>query len=331
MKQMLKKKLGTTGLEVTQISFGCASIGNLGKAISDEEALAVLSHAWSVGINYFDTAPHYGRGLSEQRLGSFLRHKPRNDYVISTKVGRVLSPGEPRVEVDGYMNPLPNNARYDYSGKGIRESFEASCERLHTDYIDILYVHDLGVYTHGEKENEAHTANFLVTGVDELKRLKADGKIAAFGLGVNETKICIDVMKHVLLDVILIAGRLSLLDQSADSELTGMCREVGTCLVLGGIFNSGILATGAKSGATYDYGPAPEHILDAVRKVEVKANQAGLSLAEAALQFALHHPSSTSVLLGTGKVESLQRNLDAANKTMTAAAMAFISVLKADD
>jgi len=150
----------------------------------------------------------------------------------------------------------------------------------------------------GEAENARHRHDFLTTGADELKRLKAEGKIAAFGLGVNETQVCIDIMKLVPLDVILIAERLSLLDRSAEVELTGLCREAGTSLVLGGIFNSGILATGAKAGATYDYGPAPEAVLEAVRKLEVEASEAGLSIAEAALQFAMNHPSATSVLLG---------------------------------
>ncbi|WP_022953494.1 aldo/keto reductase [Leucothrix mucor] len=318
--QLLKNKIGNTGLEVTQLSFGGASLGNLAQAISDQQAQAVLSHAWDAEINYFDTAPHYGRGLSEQRLGQFLSDKPRTDYVISTKVGRVLSPGKPMSEADGFVNPLPNNVRYDYSAKGIRENFESSCERLQTDYIDILYVHDIGVYTHGEAENARHMHDFLTTGADELKRLKAEGKIAAFGLGVNETQVCVDIMKQVPLDVILIAGRLSLLDRSAEMELTGLCREMGTSLVLGGIFNSGILATGAKAGATYDYGPAPEAVLEAVRELEVEASEAGLSIAEAALQFAMNHPSATSVLLGTGDTGILQLNLDAAQKILAKAA-----------
>ena len=314
--QLRKNKVGNTGLEVTRLSLGGASLGNLAQAISDQQAQDVLSHAWAAGINYFDTAPHYGRGLSEQRLGQFLSNKPRGDYVISTKVGRVLSPGEPMSEADGFVNPLPNNVRYDYSAKGIRESFESSCERLQTDYIDILYVHDIGVYTHGEAENTRHMHDFLTTGADELRRLKAEGKITAFGLGVNETQVCIDIMKRVPLDVILIAGRLSLLDRSAEVELTGLCREMGTSLVLGGIFNSGILATGAKAGATYDYGPAPEAVLEVVRKLEVEASEAGLSIAEAALQFAINHPSAMSVLLGTGDVGILQLNLDAAQKIL---------------
>ena len=307
---MKTNRIGKTDIAVTELSFGCASIGNLYRETTDEEAGAVLEHAWQSGIRYFDTAPHYGRGLSEQRLGNFLSGKPRQEVVISTKVGRVLSPGAPMAEADGYINPLPNDVRYDYSGDGIEQSLASSMERLGTTYIDIIYVHDIGTYTHGTN-NTRHMESFLGDGYARLVRLKEQGRIGAFGLGVNENEICLEVMEHGDLDVILLAGRLTLLDRSAEDALTAKCREKGTSLVLGGVLNSGILATGPVDGATYDYQPAPKEILDRVRVLQNKANELGMPLAAAALQFALRHPLTASVLIGTGKAKTLKRNIDA--------------------
>ena len=307
---MKTNRIGRTDVKVSHVSFGCSGLGNLGCKISDAEAHAVLAYAWDNGIRYFDTAPHYGRGRSEQRLGDFLKGRRREDYVISTKVGRLLSPGIGQDEADGFLQPLPNDVRYDYSAAGIEAAFEQSCARLGVSEIDILYVHDIGEYCHGTAANEAHMEDLLSSGVAKLQDLKARGKIGAFGLGVNENEVCLEVMKHCDLDVILLAGRLTLLDRSAEEELVGRCRDAGTSLVLGGIFNSGILARGAVAGATYDYAPPSEDIVNKVRALEANTQEYGISLATAALQFALHHPGAASVLLGTTKVSSLTRNLD---------------------
>lgn len=271
---MKKRPVGKTGLEVTDVSFGCGSIGNLYRKISDKEAFAVLEHAWEAGIRYFDTAPHYGRGRSEVRLGQFLATRDRADVVISSKVGRVLSPGRAMNNADGFVDPLPNDVRYDYSAEGIANSFAQSCERLQTDTIDIVYVHDIGRRTHGDANRE-HMDDLMSSGFDELLRLKRTGRIRAFGLGVNETQVCLDVMEQVPLDVILLAGRLTLLERTAEEALTECCREAATSLVLGGVFNSGILATGPVEGATYNYKPAPEHIKAKVAKLQERAMAAG--------------------------------------------------------
>lgn len=311
---MRTKLIGQTDVQVSEIALGCSAIGNLYRIISDEQTKEVLNCAWENGIRYFDTAPHYGRGLSEVRLGRFLQEKNRDDFAISSKVGRVLSPrssDEPALEnADGFVAPLQNDVRYDYSADGILETFEQSCERLGTGRIDILFVHDIGVYTHGEIENNRHMEDFLGGGHDALMRLKADGRIGAFGLGVNENEICIEVMKQVPIDVILLAGRLTLLDRSSEEALVGICQEQNTSLVLGGIFNSGILATGPIEGATYDYGPAPADVMDRVSRLQNTAERFGLSLPGAALQFANHHPAAASVLIGTSKAATLQKNLD---------------------
>lgn len=313
---MKTKQIGSTNVRVSEISFGCASIGNLYRKITDVEAHEVLGTAWNADIRYFDTAPHYGRGLSEFRLGAFLKNKPRDQYVLSTKVGRVLCAGQQLSEADGFIEPLPNDVRYDYSGDGIEASFEQSCAYLGTDYIDILYVHDIGTYTHADA-NAAHMDDLLGTGLDRLQKLKDTGRIGAFGLGVNENQICMDILQEHPLDVILLAGRLTLLDRSAEAALVPLCLESRTSLVLGGIFNSGILATGPVDGASYDYGPATPDILERVRQLEGRASEHGLDLATAALHFARSHPAAASVLLGTAKSSSLTRNLNALDTRWT--------------
>ncbi len=304
-----RRQIGNTGVLVTDISFGASAIGNMGRAVPDLEANEVLQSAWDAGIRYFDTAPHYGRGRAEERLGRFLKSRRREDYVLSTKVGRVLSPGTPLKAADGFFNPLPNAVRYDYSGDGIEASLEGSFERLQTRHVDIVYIHDIGTYTHGAS-NETHMQDLLATGLDRLQRLKDKGKIRAFGLGVNETRVCLDLLNETDLDAILLAGRLTLLDREAEDQLVGRCREKGTSLVLGGIFNSGILATGPVEGAWFDYAPASAEILAKVTALKEQAETLGLPLASAALHFAQSYPGVASVLLGTSKASSLKRNLD---------------------
>ena len=320
---MKTNRIGATAVEVSEISFGGSGIGNLFSKIDDETAQAVLARAWERGIRYFDTAPHYGRGLSEQRLGQFLKGRERTGYVLSTKVGRLLSPGPALAEADGFIEPLPNAVRYDYSGDGIEAAFEQSCERLGTSRIDIVYIHDIGTYTHGA-DNARHMADLMGSGIDRLQKLKAAGRIGAFGLGVNENRICLDIMAETEIDVILLAGRLTLLDRSAEAELVPLCRRNGVSLVLGGIFNSGILATGPVPGAHYDYGPAPDDILARAGELQSRAEDAGVSLAQAALRFALTHPLAASVLIGTAKLSSLDRNLDAVEAPWPPAADAVL-------
>ncbi|QDA36527.1 aldo/keto reductase (plasmid) [Paracoccus liaowanqingii] len=306
---MKTNRIGQTGVQVTEIAFGCASIGNLYREVADDDARQVLQAAWDAGIRYFDTAPHYGRGLSEQRLGRFLAG--RQGFALSTKVGRVLSPAiAPIRDADSYVRPAQNDVRYDYSGDGIEESFEQSLERLGVRHVEIVYVHDLGSYTHGA-DNDRHLQAFLGSGYERLVRLKEAGRIGAFGLGVNESEICLRVMDHGPLDAILLAGRLTLLDRSAEAVLVPRCRAAGTSLVLGGIFNSGILATGPMPGATYDYGPAPQQVLDRVAELQDQAAAQGIPLATAALRFARDHPAATAVLLGTANPATLRRNLEA--------------------
>lgn len=324
---MKTRIVGQTDLRVTELSFGCAGLGNLYNRVEDADAQAVLERAWHHGIRYFDTAPHYGRGLSEARLGTFLKGRERDDYVISTKVGRLLSPGSQISEVDGFVDPLPNDVRYDYSGDGIEAAFEQSCARLGTSRVDIVYVHDIGEYTHGAADNRPHMEALLGSGIERLQQLKQQGRIRAFGLGVNETAVCLEVMQHAPLDVILLAGRLTLLDRDAETAFLPRCIDAGTSLVLGGVFNSGILATGATEGATYDYKPAAPEILERVRRMQAQAEAEGIPLATAALQFCTTFPQVASILIGTGKESSLDRNVAAYTAPVSRAAIERIAAV----
>ncbi len=304
---MKTSRIGTTDVRVTKVSFGCSSIGNLFREVSGLEAKAVLEAAWTAGIRYFDTAPHYGRGLAEARLGEFLRG--RDGAVVSTKVGRVLSPAAaPIAEADGFVAPAQNDVRYDYSGDGIEECIEQSLERLGRRALDIVYVHDIGTYTHGA-DNDRHMKDFLGSGYERLAALKARGRVGAIGLGVNECQVCLDVMDHCAIDAILLAGRLTLLDRSAEAELVPRCRAAGVSLVLGGVLNSGILATGPVEGAHYDYGPAPQEILDRVAILQDEAGAEGLTLVQAAMRFVRDHPAAASVLVGTAMPSMLEANV----------------------
>jgi len=318
------RRVGRTDLSVSEIALGGAALGNLGQAISDAQAGAVVEAAWAAGIRFFDTAPHYGRGLSETRLGRALASRVRDDYVLSTKVGRLQTPGPALAEADGFVDPLPMTQDHDYSADGILASLEASCERLCTNRIDVLLVHDIGTYTHGEA-NAAHWDAFLGSGLAQMQRLKAQGRIRAWGLGVNEVQVCLDTMAEAPLDVILLAGRLTLLDRAAEPELLPRCAETGTSLMLGGALNSGILATGPVPGAWFDYAPAPPDIMARAGDLQDGAEAVGLTLPQAALHFARAHPAACTVLLGTGDPDQLRGNLALLDAPLDAAARAFVT------
>jgi D-threo-aldose 1-dehydrogenase len=307
---MKKRRVGSTGLEITEVSFGGAAVGGLYRACPRETAMQTLQVAWDAGLRYFDTAPFYGFGLSERRFGDFLRDKPRDSYVLSTKVGRLLRPvPEDRIPDHSYVDPLPFAPDYDYSYDGIMRSVEFSYARLGLNRIDILFVHDIGVYTHGVEKTKLHFRQFMDGGLKALEELKSSKVISAYGLGVNEVQICLDVLRQAPLDCILLASRYSLLDRTAEAELLPLCRQRQTSLIIGGVFNSGILATGPVPGAHFDYLPATQDILDRIGAMEKIAAEGGYPLAAAAFQFPLHEPVVASVLTGTAKPANLERNL----------------------
>ncbi|MDO6732558.1 aldo/keto reductase [Marinovum sp. 2_MG-2023] len=290
-----------------RLSFGCGGLGGLYRPVSDGEAQDVLAAAWDHGIRYFDTAPHYGHGASEHRLGRFLRE--RQDWVISTKVGRILSPdSNPPEVVNGFHSALPFRQRFDFSYDGIMRSVEDSYQRLGVNRIDILYVHDIGDPGAGTDTAE-HRAQLLDSGVRALEELKAAGVVSSVGLGVNTVEICEELIGKMPIDLILLAGRYTLLDRSAQARLFPLAELHGIRFVMGGVFNSGILATGPVEGAHYNYAPAPQDIRERTARLEAICQQHDTPLAAAALQFPARHPLVASTLIGTGKVSSLARNV----------------------
>jgi len=307
------RSIGRTTLTVTELGFGTAPLGNLYRAVSDAQARDTATAAIEAGITYFDTAPYYGFGLSERRVGDALRGQ--DGIVLSTKVGRLLKANatlKADAERHGFYSPMPFEPEFDYSFDGVMSSWEASKQRLGLASIDILYVHDIGRLTHGNR----HEATFrqLVDGggFRALEHLRAAGAIRAFGLGVNETDICVEAMKHVQLDVILLAGRYTLLEQGALHALLPACDRSGTSIVIGGPYNSGILATGTRHGAAahYDYGIAPQSVIDRVRRLESHCERYRVPLAAAALQFPLAHPRVASVIPGLGSRLHIERTLE---------------------
>lgn len=313
MSFLLQKRqlISQPELTLSEIGFGTSSLGGLYRAVSQDQADQVLEAVWQAGIRYFDTAPFYGFGLAEQRLGSFLANKASDSFVVSTKVGRILEPVAPSQIPDfGFVNPLPNEPIFDYSYDGILRSYEQSCQYLQDTPIDILYIHDIGTMTHGHAQNEKYINDLRRGGFKALHSLKSSGAIKAIGLGVNEVAICQELMREVDLDIILLAGRYTLLDRSAEAELIAECAQKHIDLVIGGVFNSGILATGVTDTAYFDYQPASEQICKKVRQLDAACQSKNIPLAAASLQFPLNSSQVSSVLIGTGKVSSLRRSLD---------------------
>lgn len=306
------RPLGHTGLSVTELGFGAASLGNLYHPVSDADARAALDAALAGGLSYIDTAPHYGRGLSERRVGDAVRL--RADVVLSTKVGRLMDP-DPSVvddrERDGFRSPMPFKMRYDYSHDGILRSHDHSLQRLGAARIDILYVHDIGTLTHGAAAAVYWEQLTSGGGLKALERLRDEGTIGGFGIGVNEIAVCLDVMDRTRLDAILLAGRYTLLEQDALDNLMPRCTDAGTMVVIGGPYNSGILATGTKSGnpVHYDYGPAPANVIAKVARIEEVAERQGVPLPAAALAFVLAHPQVASVIPGIGSARRVEQTL----------------------
>lgn len=314
MRALPRRRLGGSQVEVPVIGFGAASLGNLYRPVSDAVAAEALNHALDSGLAYVDTAPFYGLGLSERRVGDVLRQRPRGSFVLSTKVGRLLHP-DPGVadaaERYGFCSNLPFRPVYDYSHDGIMRSFEASLQRLGLARIDILLVHDIGELTHGAEANAVHWRQFVDGGLRALERLRADGSVGAIGLGVNETAVCEKAMEVGQFDCFLLAGRYTLLEQRALRSFLPKCAEHGASIVAGGIYNSGILATGIREGevAHYDYAPAPPEVIERVRLIEAICAAHRVTLADAALQFPLAHPQVACVIPGMGSARRVASTL----------------------
>lgn len=301
------RAVGRTGLRVTEIGFGAAPLGNLYAPMADETARDTVAAALGGGIAYFDTAPYYGFGLSERRTGDAVRARSA-EAVVSTKVGRLLIPA-PAVRDDGerhgFRSRMPFEPRFDYSYDGVLRSFEESRQRLGLARIDILYVHDIGALTHGA-DHPARLAELLGGGLRALEELREEGAIGAFGIGVNEVAVCEQLLDRARLDAILLAGRYTLLDQQA-APLLERCRSDGVSIVVGGPYNSGILASDVGAGGTlrFDYEPAPAPVIERARRLAGVCARHDVPLRAAALHFPLRHPAVASVIPGLANPEQV--------------------------
>lgn len=293
-------------VRVRGLGFGAGAIGNLYREIADAEAEAAVRAALHAGVTYFDTAPHYGFGLSEKRLGHVLCESGgTREIVVSTKAGRVLVPTaarELRTARQGFVSPEPFDSVFDFSYDGIMRSFEESSRRLGRK-IDILYAHDLGRRTHGDR-HPAQMRLFMNEGYRAMRALREQGVVRAIGLGVNEWQICEEVLAVADLDVVLLAGRYTLLEQEALDSFLPLCMRRGVAVVIGGPYNSGILARDdqMRGADHYDYGHAPAHILARVDSMQAVCTRHRVPLAAAALQFPLAHPAIVSVIPGMSSI-----------------------------
>jgi D-threo-aldose 1-dehydrogenase len=292
------------------LGLGAASIGNLYEPVAEAVAIDTIAAALEAGIRYIDTAPHYGFGLSETRLGAALgEFDPAGSVIISTKVGRRLEPlthGDVASLRHGFAAAAPFEPVFDYSYDGVLRSFEQSCQRLRRDRIDILLAHDLGRDTHGAAHEERYR-EFMEGGYRAMRELRDSKTVSAIGLGVNECEICEQALADAEFDVFLLAGRYTLLDQAAIASLLPICAARNVPLIIGGPYNSGILADGTRAGRPlhFNYARAPEWAIKRVQRLETACDRFGVPLAAAALQFPLAHPQVASVIPGMARREHI--------------------------
>jgi D-threo-aldose 1-dehydrogenase len=305
------REVGTTGLRVPILGLGGAPLGDLYELIPEERALGTVAAAYDAGVRLFDTAPLYGYGLSEHRFGHVLRRRPRDSYVLATKVGRHLVP-KPPAEIDrgqwtGGLNMQPV---YDYSYDGTMRALEQSHQRLGIERIDIAFIHDVDVWTHGSREAYERRYREAVDGAFRaLADLRSQGVVRAIGMGVNETEPCLRLATDADPDVFLLAGRYTLLEQGGLGDLLPLARKRRFSFLLGGPYNSGILATGAVPGAKYNYKDAPPEIMERVRRIEAVCARHGVPLKAAAIQFPLGLPEVASIVPGAVRPEEVHDNL----------------------
>jgi D-threo-aldose 1-dehydrogenase len=310
MPPIQTRKFGRTDLTVTDMGFGAAPIGNFLRPISEKESAAMINRAWEAGMRYFDTAPYYGHGLSEARIGQNLRWRPRDDFVLSSKVGRVLKPARRRdINFKPWVDGLPFTCHFDYTYDGTMRSFEDSLQRLGLEHIDILFIHDADVFTHGPEMQKVYFRQAMDGCYRALVKLREEKAVKAIGVGVNNWEVMLDFMQQGDFDTLLVAGRYTLLEQDALNELLPLCERRKTAIVIGGGFNGGILATGAKPGAKWNYAPAPDHIMEKVRRIEAVCARHKVPLPAAALQFLLAHPAVASHIPGTRDVSQMEQNI----------------------
>lgn len=297
---MKNNRIRSTGVNVTELTFGGGALGNLYTPITDEEAEAAVEAAWTAGIRSFDTAPHYGLGLSERRMGKALSGRPRNDFVISTKVGRLLVPNDEPKGLDPYfVVPATHRRLWDFTGDGVRRSVDDSLERLGLDRIDILYLHD----------PDDHWSDAVGSAFPALAEMRAQGMVGAIGVGMNQGEMLAKFVCETDVDIVMLAGRYTLLDQSALNDVLPLCAERGVAVLNVGVFNSGLLATqNPQPGMRYDYTDAPAHLIARACAIATICERYGSSLPAAALQFGRSHPAVASTGFGAGTANQVHRN-----------------------
>jgi D-threo-aldose 1-dehydrogenase len=314
-----RRWLGRTGLDVSVLGFGTAPLGDLFVRIPDAVAIATVERAFALGINLLDSSPLYGRGLAEHRCGTALRRVNRQDIVLCTKVGRWMDPFHAPDDVAGFVGGQPHRAVFDYSYDGTMRSVEQSLLRLGTDRLDLLLIHDVDVWTHGRDAIEQRFRQAMEGAYVALDRLRGEGVVKGIGIGVNEADMCARFAKAGTFDTMLLAGRYSLLEQPALAEFLPLALEQGIGVMLGGVFNSGILATGAVSGAKYNYRDAPPEMLDRVSRIGRVCAAHNTPLPTAALHFALGHRAVASLVLGGVTPQEVERNVAALSSDVPAA------------
>lgn len=294
-----KASIGKTGLEVPRMGMGSAPLGGLFEDVPETRATATVKRALELGINFFDTAPLYGHGKSETYLGKALASTPRSSYVLATKVGRVLIPTDPsQLEKREFDHPFPFKPVFDFSYDAVMRSFEESLKRLNLDRIDILHIHD----------PDDHYEQAIKGAYPALAKLRSQGVIRAVGAGMNQAEMLARFAREGEFDCFLLAGRYTLIDHTGLKELLPLCVQKSISIIIGGPYNSGVLASGAKLGAKFNYADAPEEILQKVRKVEEVCKRHNVPMKAAALQFPLAHPAVAAVIPGARSVEEIEEN-----------------------
>ncbi len=314
-----RRKVGSTGLEVTALGFGSAPLGGLYADVPLAQALEVLETAWDLGIRYFDTAPMYGLTRAEHLVGHLLRERD-GSHVLSTKVGRLMTteragrrlpPSPPKNPLDpGWWNGLPFREVFDYSYDGVMRSFDDSQQRLGMDRLDILYVHDIGRVTHADLHEHHWGALTKGGGFRALQELKAAGDIKGFGLGVNEWEAIRDALEETDLDICMLAGRYSLLDRDAAETFLPLAERRGVALALAGVYNSGILAAPRDGRKKFNYADADAKVVARVEALRGVCDDYGVPLAAAAIRFPMRHPAATCIVIGAKTAAQLKQNAE---------------------
>lgn len=299
---VIPSRLIREDLALSELSVGCAQLGNLYREVSDSDALATVERAWQLGIRAFDTAPHYGLGLSERRLGAALRSRPRDAYVVSSKVGRLLEPADRVAGLDdeGFMVPATHRRVFDFSRDGILRSLAGSIERLGADRLDVVYLHDPDDYM----------ADAVTTGYPTLAELRQEGVVRAIGAGMNDAGLLARLVRETDVDVVMLAGRYTLLEQESLDDLLPLCLERGVAVVAAGVFNSGLLAQPRpRPNAKYNYTDAPADVVQRAQAIATVCERHGTSLPAAALAFPLAHPAVVSVCVGARSAAQIEQNV----------------------